>query len=216
MIQYLQPCSALLTLQGVAAPCHLLVCSIQGSLCQPPYRDQACPSCSTPGTPTCSTPALPLPYQFTHNVREWKLQDRPLLLHHFTPIIWGWIGVLCSTSRSCWRQQTRNLWTSRCPAVMASLCFPVSSLSSYQKNWDYCLWSSAGLTRPKFSRPRRAPPPRLSTPLKSFRWVDWILRLLLSQTYLFFILSCFVCRWRWTSTLRRSLPCRALLPLVTS
>ena len=62
---------AKLTLQGVAAPCHLLVCSIQGShtFCRPPYQDQACPSCSTPGTPTCSTPAAPLPYQFTHNVQ---------------------------------------------------------------------------------------------------------------------------------------------------
>ena len=69
---------AKLTLQGVAAPCHLLVCSIQGShtFCRPPYQDQACPSCF--------------------------------------------------------------------------------------------------LTRPKFSRPRRAPPPRLSTPLKSLRCVDWV------------------------------------------
>ena len=32
---------AKLTLQGVAAPCHLLVCSIQGShtFCRPPYQD---------------------------------------------------------------------------------------------------------------------------------------------------------------------------------
>lgn len=63
---------AKLTLQGVAAPCHLLVCSIQGShtFCRPPYQDQACPSCSTPGTPTCSTPALPLPYQFSRGCQR--------------------------------------------------------------------------------------------------------------------------------------------------
>ena len=72
---------------------------------------------------TCSSPTLSVHTQRSR-MKPSRPTPSPSLLHSNRLRV---NRCLCSTSWSCWRQQTRNLWTSRCPAVMALSCFPVSS-----------------------------------------------------------------------------------------
>lgn len=105
---------AKLTLQGVAAPCHLLVCSIQGShtFCRPPYQDQACPSCSTPGTPTCYTCTCSSPALSVHTQRSSMKTSRPMpfpiIVLFRQSLLWRRVGSLLSS----WSAATFCLCTS--------------------------------------------------------------------------------------------------------